>query len=342
MHKPMTTPKTAILLINLGTPDDPSVNAVRRFLSPFLNDMRVIDLPWLLQKILVNIIIVPFRAPKSAKLYQKLWTSEGFPLRFHGVRLQEKLQAALGSEETVFLAMRYGNPGIPAVLKKIEQGGFSQLTIVPLFPHYASSSTGTAIEKTLGYIKKWNVFPEIRIINQFYNNPGYIDAFVKRILSFHPENYEHVIFSYHGLPLRHTNRVHTGVDSKNCTCTQKMPAHGEFCYKATCYETTRLLVKALNLHPNSYTVSFQSRLSKKWLQPFTDHLLIEKAQAGLKKILIVSPAFVADCLETTVELGIDFNTLFQEHGGEHLQLVDSLNDMPEWVDALKAIVDERL
>jgi len=336
----MTTGKTAVLLINVGTPDSPSVRDVRRYLFEFLNDPRVIDLPWLLRKILVNLIIVPFRAPKSARLYKLLWTENGSPLSFHSQNVSVKLQDQLGKDYAVFVAMRYANPNIRDVLKEIRDGNFSKLIVVPMFPHYASSSTGTATEAVMQQVKNWTVIPEIKFVGQFYNHPQFIEAFAVQIRKYHPEKFDHILFSYHGLPLSHMNSVHPNVNCSECSCTRQLPPHGEYCYKATCYETTRLLAARLGLQEGSYSQSFQSRLSDKWLEPFSDKQIIKMAKQGTKSVLIVAPAFVADCLETTVELGVDFKHQFVSAGGENLEYVESLNDSPIWIEALKNMVEE--
>jgi ferrochelatase len=334
----MTSGKTAVILINVGTPDSPSVGDVRKYLFEFLNDPRVIDLPWAVRKILVNLIIVPFRAPKSAKLYKLLWTEKGSPLNVISNSVRNKLQDQFGGNYTFFVAMRYANPNIRDVMERIRTGGFSRLIVVPMFPHYASSSTGTANEAVMQQLKKWTVIPEVKFVGQFYNHPQFIDAFADRIGSYQPEKYDHVLFSYHGLPLSHINSVHPGIDCNNCTCSMKFPVHGEFCYKATTYETTRLLAAKLGLTEGKFSQSFQSRLSDKWLKPYTDKVLIQKVAEGVKNILVVAPAFVSDCLETTVELGIDYRKRFKDAGGEHLEFVESLNDMPAWIDLLKNLI----
>ena len=334
----MLLPETAVLLINVGTPDSPSVKDVRKYLFEFLNDRRVIDIPWLFQKILVNLIIVPFRAPESAKLYRLLWSDKGSPLLYYGNSVKEKLQALPDKNYEVFLAMRYGNPNLKEALEKIKARGYSKIVVLPLYPQYASSTTGTAMAMVMDLVKKWEVIPEIQLINQFYDNPGFINAWVKKIRSCNDMEYDHIVFSYHGLPLRHLKSIHPGIDSSTCSCNVQIPGHGKYCYKATCYETTRLLVSELGLKRGDYSVSFQSRLSDKWMKPFTDELLVCKAQEGVKKILIAAPAFVADCLETTVELGIEYKELFIKSGGSHLEYTGSLNDMPEWIRALKNII----
>lgn len=335
----MKTGKTAVLLINVGTPDSTSVKDVRKYLSEFLNDPRVIDLPWLLRIILVNFIIVPFRAPKSAKLYKLLWTDQGSPLLVHSNSVREKLQEQLGNRFDIFVAMRYANPNIKDVLNRIRNSGYSKLLVVPMFPHYASSSTGTAMEAVMRQLKNWNVIPEVKFAGQFYNHPRFIDAFAERIKFNHPERYDHVLFSYHGLPVSHMNRVHPGIDCAGCSCVKNLPSHGMYCYKATCYETTRLLAAKLGLPEGKFSQSFQSRLSDKWLKPYTDFVLKSKAEEGAKNILIVAPAFVADCLETTVELGVEYKKLFRQSGGDNLDYVESLNDTPVWIEALQEIIE---
>jgi len=338
----MAEKKTAVLLMNVGTPDEPKVGSVRRYLFQFLNDQRVIDIPWLLQKILVNLIIVPFRAPKSTKLYQQLWTEEGSPLVVFANSVQEKLETRLPEGDKVFVAMRYGNPSLKAALKQIKEGGFERIILLPLFPQYASSSTGTAIEAFWAAVRKWNVIPDVQVISQFYDRPDFIQAFAERIREQKPEEYDHIIFSYHGLPLRHLDKSHPGISNTTCTCHEAMPTHGTFCYKAACYATSRKLAEELGLKPGDYTVSFQSRLSDKWIKPFTDKLLEEQAKQGVKKLLVAAPSFVADCLETRVEIGIDYKRFFTGNGGETLTMVESLNDHPLWLNALEAMVKEKM
>jgi protoporphyrin/coproporphyrin ferrochelatase len=332
--------KSALLLLNVGTPDAPTVPAVRRYLFQFLNDRRVIDLPWLLQKILVNLIIVPFRATKSTKLYQRVWTELGSPLLFHSENLQKKLQVALQGRVDVFLAMRYQNPSIGMIMSDIEQGGYDRFVVLPLFPHYASSTTGTAVQAIFKQIQTWNVIPNVQVISQFYDHSAFVEAFAQKISSYAPETYDHVVFSYHGLPNRHLDNVHRGIESAQCTCERVFPEHGRMCYKATCYQTTRLLVEALGLTEGRFTTSFQSRLSQNWMTPFTDEVLEKRASEGAKRVLIVAPSFVADCLETIVELGYEYKELFLEKGGEELTLVPSLNSDDVWVQSLVQIVSD--
>ena len=329
-------------MINVGTPDAPTVKAVRRYLSEFLNDRRVIDIPLVLQKILVNLIIVPFRAPKSTKLYQMLWGENGSPLLYFSERVQVGLQQRLGSAATVFMAMRYGNPSISKALASIQKENYERLIILPMFPQYASSTCGTAIQAVIDEVRKWNTIPEINAISQFYDHPAFLDAFAERIQSYQPETYDHIVFTYHGLPTRHLDKNHPGESFKTCNCENALPVFGQFCYRATCYQTTRELVKRLNLQPDQYSISFQSRLSNNWMTPFTDKNLINCAQQGKKRILVAAPSFVADCLETTVEIGMEYKEMFAANGGEKLQMVESLNDSPRWIEAMEEILSPYL
>jgi protoporphyrin/coproporphyrin ferrochelatase len=332
--------KTAVLLINLGTPDSPSVKDVRSYLSQFLNDPRVIDIPWLMRKILVNLIIVPFRAPKSAKVYQKLWTDNGSPLLYYSERAKELLQNELDSAYDVHLAMRYKNPSIPDVLEKIRLENYSRIIVLPMFPQYASASTGSALEEVMRVVKQWWVIPEIRFISQYFDHPDYIQAFAERGKKYNIDEYDHVIFSYHGLPQRHLDKVYNNGLCDGHDCEHHITEENKFCYKATSYATSRLLAEKLNIPADKYTVTFQSRLDEKWVKPFSDEVIKEYAKKGMKKLLIFSPAFTADCLETIIEIGEEYQELFEEHGGEKVQLVESLNDHPTWIRCLKNLVLE--
>lgn len=330
--------KSAVLLINLGTPDSPSVGDVRSYLSQFLNDPRVIDIPWLLRKILVNLIIVPFRAPKSAKIYQKLWTKEGSPLLLISQQVKVLLQKKFGDEHEVFLAMRYKNPSIPSVLEDIRKQNFSSIVVLPMFPQYASASSGSAFDEVMRVVRSWWVIPEIRFISQYYNHALFVDALIARARQYNLEEYDHILFSYHGLPERQVDKVYNEGLCSDHDCDNEITEENKFCYRATCYATTRLIASQLNLNKDRYTVCFQSRLNKKWLMPFSDEVVKECAEKGMKKILVFSPAFTADCLETIIEIGDEYQEIFKEQGGEKVQLVESLNTHPLWIDCLADLV----
>ncbi|MGM0565879.1 MAG: ferrochelatase [Bacteroidota bacterium] len=326
--------KRALLIVNIGTPDSPDVKDVRRYLTAFLNDPRVIDIPSLLRVLLVNLIIIPFRVRNSAKLYKQLWTDQGSPLLVTLQSLSKKLQEKVDENTEVIPAMRYGNPSLKKALNYIRDEGFEEVVVFPLFPQYASSTTGSVFDYVMKEMKKWEVIPSVRLMHQYYDDQNFLNAFAHRIRPYKPWNYDHVVFSYHGLPLRQINKTHPDIQEKTCSCDVELPAHGASCYKATCYDTTRLLAEKLDLKQEQYSVSFQSRLSKNWLKPFTDETLINLARQGKKRVLIVAPAFVADCLETTIELGVEYDELFKENGGEELTLVESLNNDDNWVKAI--------
>ena len=338
--------KTAVLLVNLGTPDSPSVRDVRSYLFEFLNDPRVIDISAVLRFLLVNLIIVPFRAPKSAKIYQELWANNGLlegkkgaPILYYGRSVQEKLQKSLGESFDIYLAMRYKNPSLEKVLTDLYKNNYEKIIVIPLFPQYASATTGSVIEKVMKIVSKWWVIPEIKFISQYYDNEGFINTIIERTKKYNIEEYDHVLFSYHGLPIRQVDKVYK--DNSLCeehNCETEINETNQFCYKATCYATTRLIAEKLKLSKEKYTVCFQSRLDKEWLEPFADDIIIGQAKKGARKLLVFSPAFVADCLETLIEIGFEYQKLFEEHGGDKVQLVESLNDHPMWIETLKNIV----
>ena len=340
--------KTTVVLVNLGTPDSPSVKDVRMYLFEFLNDPRVIDIPAIARFFLVNLIIVPFRAPKSAKIYEHLWTNNGLPdgikgspILYYGKSVQEKLQNALGDGYDVQLAMRYQNPSMDDVFQNLYKKNLEKIIIIPLFPQYASATTGSVIDKAMNIISKWWVIPEIKFISQYYDNSGVINTIVERTKKYNIEEYDHVLFSYHGLPVRQVDKVYKdGTLCEEHNCETEINERNKFCYKATCYATTRLIAENLKLPSEKYTVCFQSRLDKDWLEPFADKVIIEQAKKGAKKLLVFSPAFVADCLETVIEIGFEYQKLFEENGGEKVQLVESLNDHPMWIETLKNMVLE--
>lgn len=332
-------PRIGVLLINLGTPDSPSVSDVRKYLFEFLNDPRVIDINPVGRFFLVNFIIVPFRAFKSAKIYKELWTENGSPILIYGESVKEKLQKELGEQFKVELAMRYQNPSLDDVLAKMKKKNYHRIIVLPLFPQYASASTGSAIDKAMKIISKWWVIPELRIISQFYDDEGYINSVVEQGKKHNIYNYDHILFSYHGLPVRQVDKVYeNGKPCADHNCENEITEDNKYCYKAVCYATTRMIAERLSIPKEKYTVCFQSRLDKDWLEPFSDKVVIEQAKKGAKKLLVFSPAFVADCLETTIEIGVEYQELFEKHGGEKVQLVESLNDHPVWIDALKKMV----
>ncbi len=334
----MSEKKTAVLLMNVGSPDKPEPGAVWIYLTEFLNDKRVIDLPWLLRKFLVNFIIIPFRVLNSTRLYKLLWTGKGSPLIFYSFEMRDKLQAQLGSDYEVFVAMRYRNPDYRKVIARIKKEGYKRLVLFPLYPQYAMSTNETTVVAVQDELKRQEVNIPMSVVCQFYDHPGFIKALAARGNEYNVSEYDHVVFSYHGLPNRHLERVHPGINPGICTCPTEMPAHGKTCYRATCYATTRLLAKELDLKPADYSVAFQSRLDKDWMEPFTDKVLLSKLKEGKKRILVFAPAFVTDCLETIIEIGDEYREMFLENGGNDLQLVPALNAENQWVDTMANLV----
>ena len=335
--------KEAILLINLGTPDNPSPSKVRKYLTQFLNDKRVIDINPIGRFILVNLIIVPFRSFKSSKLYQHIWTKEGSPLLVNSVELKSKLQQHVGDNYLVELGMRYQQPSIKNALEALRKKQVSKIHVLPLYPQYASSSTGSTIEEVLKQIKNWEVIPSLHIISKFYDHPKFIEALLVEAKKHEVSTFDHVIFSYHGLPERQILKGSAHYGSNSCqlgTCCNSITTNNQFCYRANCFETTRQLVKQLGLSDGSYTTTFQSRLDNAWLKPYSDKVIEELAKSGKKRILVFSPAFVADCLETIYEIGTEYNEIFKEHGGEKIVLVNSLNANEMWVKAIHDIIKQ--
>ncbi len=332
--------KKAVILINLGTPKSPRTKDVKKYLREFLNDPAVIDIPAFKRKLLVNGIIVPFRGPKSAKLYQKLWTDKGSPLQFYTEELSIKLQQTLKDKIKVYYAMRYQIPSIKEVFAKAITEGADNILVIPLFPQYASSTTGSVITK-INELKK--LYPNIKIdvTNQFYTNPNYIEAVVEN--SPNPRLYHHVLFSFHGVPERQVVNTHKKGNCETNNCTIQVNENNTNCYRASCYATARLIAKKLSLSTEQYTVAFQSRLGKDpWLQPYADKTIVNLAKNGVKKMLVFSPSFVADCLETIIEIDEEYRELFIENGGEKFDLVESLNANNKWVDAVCNIIGNRV
>jgi protoporphyrin/coproporphyrin ferrochelatase len=334
--------KTGVLIVNLGTPDSPNTPDVRKYLREFLMDGRVIDFPFVPRWMLVNLIIAPFRAPKSAKTYKEVWTPEGSPLKVYGYAVEEMLKKALSEEEYVVkLAMRYQSPGIEEGLKEMQRMGLSKIIVIPFFPQYASATTGSIYEEVMRVLSGWQVMPELRFVNSFLNHPKFIEGFVQLGRKYMAEQpYDHYLFSYHGLPERQIRKG--DVTKQYCvlgSCCDTLTATNQHCYRAQCFETTRQLVKQLGIPEGQYTTCFQSRLGKDpWIKPYTEDLVKELPKKGMKRVLVFSPAFVADCLETTIEIGEEYKELFEEEGGEHWQLVESLNDSEIWVETLVDLV----
>ena len=338
----MNKNNTGILLINLGSPESPSVKDVRTYLKEFLMDKYVIDVPFPIRWMIVNCFVLPFRPKKSAEAYQSIWWDEGSPLIEISKRTQNKLTKKV--KEPVFLAMRYGNPSIESVIQDIEEKHpeIDTLKLIPMYPHYAMATTKTVIEKTEEVLEKRNSKIKLKILESFYDNPIYIDALAESIKPYLKNNYDLLLFSYHGVPERHVKKTDpTGkhcLKATNC-CYVKNPGQAQ-CYRHHVVKTTELVMQKCGLTTDQWALSFQSRLGKDpWLSPFTDAELERYAKEGVKRLGIVCPAFVADCLETLEEIGDEGKEIFLEAGGEYYDMIPCLNDQDVWIDALAKLCD---
>jgi len=331
-----------VLLIQLGTPDDPSPKAVRRYLREFLSDPMVIDIHPVARWALLNLIILPFRPAKSAAAYQEIWREEGSPLMIHSVEFADALATKLAQTHKVVLGMRYGQPSLAKALTELDEAGVDEIVVLPLYPQYAMSSTGTALAALYEDAAQRSIVPAFSVLPDFYEHPGYLDAAAAAIAegreAFKPD---HILFSYHGLPERHVKKAdRSGTHClANDSCCDTITPANRSCYRAQCFATTRGLISRLELSEPEYSQGFQSRLGRTpWIQPFTDELLEELAQNGVKRLLVSCPSFVADCLETLEEIGIRAKESFIEAGGEDLMLVPCLNDDPAWVDVAAGMI----
>jgi ferrochelatase len=329
--------KKGVLLVNLGTPDSAEVKDVRKYLDQFLMDERVIDIPKFNRTLLVKGIIVPFRSPKTSKLYKEIWDENGSPLLHYSKIQAQLLQEKLGDDYQVELAMRYQNPSIESALEKLKAGLVEHIRVIPMFPQYASASTGSVMQLVMELVSKWQTIPPISFINSFHDNRQMIEIFAENARKHQPDTFDHVLFSFHGLPERQLLKCdHTGSYClKEENCCETFTNTNKFCYSAQGYDTARLLAKELGIPRDQYTVCFQSRLGKEpWVQPYTTDVLKKLAGEGKKRLLVFSPAFVADCLETLYEITVEYHEEFRELGGDHVQLVESLNDHPKFIEAL--------
>lgn len=324
------------MLVNLGSPDSQHVGDVRRYLREFLMDGRVIDTPYWLRFFIVNGAIVPFRAAQSAEAYDRIWRPDGSPLILTSRQLQAELQARF-PDIPIELAMRYQNPSIPDAIRRLKNA--KDVLMVPLFPHYAMSSFESAVERVKEVAARVAPAMRLRVLEPYYDDPHYIGALVESAAEFLRGPFDHLLFSFHGLPVRHLRKSdptcnHCMVAS-NC-CETPSVAH-RTCYRAQCLKTVRAFVEKLPV--KSHSVAFQSRLGKDpWMEPYTDREIVRLANQGVKKLVVICPAFVSDCLETLEEIGIRGSEIFREAGGNELVLIPCLNTHPTWIKALEGWV----
>jgi protoporphyrin/coproporphyrin ferrochelatase len=327
------------LLVNLGSPDSPSVADVRRYLREFLMDGRVLDVNWLLRFCIVHFAILPFRPKQSAEAYHKIWTPAGSPLVVTSRNVQAKLQQRVSVP--VELAMRYQNPSIPDAVRSLVSKGVDEVLLIPLFPHYAMSSFETAVERVKEVAAARAPQMRVQVQPPCFEDQDYITALVASAQDVLGRGCDHLLFSFHGLPERHMRKADpTGshcLATENC-CTTASPAHAT-CYRAQCFKTVAAFVKQAGVPEGKYSVAFQSRLGRDpWLKPYTDYELPRLAQRGVRKLLVICPAFVSDCLETIEEIGLRGRETFLGAGGTDFALIPCLNEHPLWLKALEKMV----
>lgn len=328
--------KRGVMLMNLGSPDSTDVKDVTRYLKQFLMDERVIDYPYLLRTLLVKGLIVPLRAAKSAAAYQTIWTKEGSPLVVFTKQLRQAVQNEIS--ENVAIGMRYGNPSPEAAFEELlsKEPGLEEVILVPLYPHYAMSSYETAVEYAKEIYKRKQYKFKITTIKPFFDEQHYLDAMVANMQPWLQQDYDHVLFSYHGIPERHIKKSDTTgnhcLQTPDC-CNTASVAHAT-CYRHQVFTTTQKVTEQLNIPKEKYSISFQSRLGKGWLQPFTDIRFEEMPKEGIKKLLVICPAFVSDCLETLEEIDERGKESFMKAGGESFTMIPCLNIHPLWVKGI--------
>ena len=335
----------AILLANLGSPDSPDVKDVRRYLNEFLMDERVIDVPYFFRMLLVKGMIVPFRAPKSAAKYAGIWTDNGSPLIHITRQLTELVQKK--SNVPAYMCMRYANPAPAGVLRNIayENPDLEELIFVPLYPHYAMSSYESAVEHVQSAYRSGNYPFQIRVVPPFYNDRDYINALAESIQPYIQQEYDHILFSYHGVPERHIRK--SDPTKSHCLlhedcCNTASEAH-KTCYRKQVIATTTLVAGALNIPQHKFSYSFQSRLGQdKWLKPFTVEELRKMPSRGIRTLVVVCPAFVSDCLETLEEIRVEGKEEFENAGGTSFTVVPCLNTNDSWVDTIHSLVSTSL
>lgn len=336
------TRRTGVLLVQLGTPDSTDVSDVRAYLRDFLSDPRVLDIPAPARALLLNAVILPFRPRRSAEQYEKIWTDQGSPLTIHTEALTAGVREELGDAYRVEFGMRYRNPSIESAVERLTEAGCDRIVVLPLFPQYASASTGSALEETLRVVgERWNV-PDVVTIGDFYDEPGFIRS-VAELARPHLDEVgpDHVIFSYHGLPEKQVKKSDLTGEwcLRRAECCDQIVAANRHCYRAQCFATTRALAAELGLAPDDHSTTFQSRLAgQKWIEPYTDVELPRLYESGVRRLAVLTPSFTADCLETLEEIGIRLREQWEGLGGEELAVVPCVNAQPSWVAAVADMI----
>ena len=336
--------RIGILLVNLGTPDAPQPAEVRRYLREFLGDPRVLDMPALARWLLLHLVILPFRPRSSAEAYAKIWTPRGSPLLTNGLDLRDAVTRELGSDYAVVLGMRYGRPSLREAAEQLARADVARILALPLFPQYSEAATGSAVARLREELARVDS-PPIEVLPPFYAEPRFVAAVAHvarpRLAGFQPD---HVLISYHGLPERQVR----GADASGSHCLARpdccdaIGVANRSCYRAHCFATTRAVAGALGLAPEKHSTAFQSRLGRTpWIRPTTDEVLPELAARGVRRLAVLCPAFVADCLETLEEIGIRARATWESLGGEAFELIPCLNADPVWARAVADWMRER-
>lgn len=333
----MTTAKRGVFLIQLGTPDEPSTQACRRYLREFLMDPWVIDIPLPIRALLVHGIIVPFRSPKTAHAYASIWTKEGSPLRVETLKVRDLLQKSLGSHYVVKVGMRYGNPSLKSALEEFRAEGVHQIQLMPLYPQYAEATTRSSLERVYELAFQMNAKFDFSTLKPFYQDSAYVSAVAQSSGFFNSGAFDYALFSFHGLPTRQL--VKADASKEHCQkvkdCCLQMSSRNAYCYRHHSVETARHIAQKLELKSDQWSVSFQSRLGRAdWIKPYTEEELVRLAKSGVRRLAVFCPSFVSDCLETTEEIGIRGAEVFREAGGQDLVLMPSLNHHDSWIQAL--------
>ncbi|MEX2322633.1 MAG: ferrochelatase [Acidimicrobiia bacterium] len=339
----MTARPTGVLLLQLGTPDSTSTRDVRRYLREFLSDPRVLDMPAVARRALLELVILPFRPRRSAHAYRQIWTDRGSPLLALSNDLVDALSQRLGPAYRVALGMRYRNPPVAAAVTDLLDAGCERLVLIPLFPQYSSAATGSAVQRALDEIGQRVNVPGIAVAPAFYDHPGFVEAQAALAAPMIEEHRpDHVLFSYHGLPEKQIRTSDTTGSwcLASATCSSEMTTQNRFCYRAQCHVTTRVIAERLGLQPGSFSTAFQSRLAgQKWIEPYTDRVIVDFAERGIRRLAVLTPSFTTDCLETLEEIGIRLRNQWADLGGESLALVPCVNTHPLWVDGLAGMVE---
>jgi ferrochelatase len=330
-------PNTGILIVNLGSPDSTSVADVRKYLGQFLMDKYVIDAPWPVRKMIVSGFILPFRPKRTAHAYRQIWWEEGSPLVVITRRVRDLLRDQI--DNPVEMAMRCGNPSFESGLKSLIEGHptIDRIRVIAMYPHYAMSTFGSTVVEAKEVAARMRIDAVLEFVKPFYDDAAYIDALCDNAREYLDEGFDHLLVSYHGLPERHLKK--TDPTRKHCLksagCCDKPSAAHDVCYRHQVFRTTQLFVERLEIPENKYSLSFQSRLGKDaWLTPFTVTEAVRLAESGVKKLLVICPSFVSDCLETLEEIGLGVKKEFISAGGTEFHMIPCLNEHPRWIDAL--------